>query len=121
MADSSGVGQFTGREAAGAGGRNITGFRSADTQPGDEERNLGSELEGLVAFRDFATQIVPRARRIHDAFNDCVPFVPLWHLDRHTLVHTGLKVYVDDAVAPSHFQVLNPTVLFQNVGRWRLE
>jgi len=107
--------------AAGRDGRNVTGFLSAGTNPDGADRALNGELAGLREHRDFAGDLVPRARRLHEAFNDCVPFVPLWQLDRHALVYTGLKVYVDDGPDPVSAQVLNPTVLFHNVARWRLE
>ncbi|MDB5307880.1 MAG: extracellular solute-binding protein [Gemmataceae bacterium] len=116
-----GLASFLDPATAGRDGRNYTGFLSAGTNPDAEGRALGGELAGLVEHRDFAGQIAPRAGRIHKLFNEAVPFVPLWQLDRHMLVHTGLKVFVDDAVDPSPPQLLNPTVLFHNVARWRLE
>jgi hypothetical protein len=47
--------------------------------------------------------------------------VPLWQVDRHMLVNSGLRVFVDDSIEPAPYHVLNPSVLFHNVGRWRLE
>ena len=54
-------------------------------------------------------------------FNESVPFVPLWHLDRHSLVYAGLKVYVDESNTPASLHILDPSALFANVARWRLE
>jgi peptide/nickel transport system substrate-binding protein len=107
--------------AAIPGGRNFNGFLAPDTNAQEADRILDTELRQLLQFRDFSGQIAPRAVRIHRAFNDCVPFIPLWQLDRHMLVNSSLKVYVDDALEPSPVRVLNPSVLFHNVGRWRLE
>ena len=107
--------------AAATGGRNFTEYLATGTNAQPEDRDLGSELTTLQDYRDFKGQIEPRARRIHQLFNDRVPFIPLWQLDRHMLVNTGLRVFVDDSLEPSPMQNLNPTILFQNVGRWRLE
>ena len=108
--------------AANPGGRNFNEFLAPGVNPQVEERDLGTELSKLLEYRDFKGEIEPRAHRIHRLFNDCVPFVPLWQLDRHMLVNTGLKVYLDDSsTLPSQYLTINPTVLFQNVGRWKLE
>lgn len=107
--------------AAIPGGRNFTEYLATGTNSQPEDRDLGNELAAQLDYRDFEGQIKPRTRRIHQLFNDRMPFVPLWQLDRHMLVNTGLRVFVDDSTEPSPIQSLNPTVLFQNVGRWRIE
>lgn len=33
-----------------------------------------------------------------ELFNECVPFIPRWQLDRHAVVHRGLRVVVGDGV-----------------------
>ena len=116
-----GLAAFLDPAAAGRGGRNLTGFLAPDTTPDAADRALGGELAGLLVHRDYAGDTAPRAARIHTQFNDSVPFVPLWQLDRHTLVHGSVKVFTDDGPDPVLPSVLDPTVLFQNVARWRLE
>jgi hypothetical protein len=54
-------------------------------------------------------------------FNECLPFIPLWQLDRHTLVHNAVKVFTEDPDLPVGPRALNPTTLFQGVARWRLD
>jgi hypothetical protein len=103
------------------GGRNFSEFLGSGTNPTVEERDLNAELAGLIQHRDFNGDIRPRAARIHRLFNDCVPFIPLWQLDRHMLVSSRLKVFVDDSEEAAPVQLLNPSILFQNVGRWRLD
>lgn len=116
-----GLAAFLDPAAAGRGGRNWTGFGSSQGNPQKEDRVLVSELAGLLEHRDFEKELLPRAHRIHNAFNECVPFIPLWHADRHMLVHTGVKVFLDDGPDPAPAKYLNQSTLFQNVARWRLE
>jgi ABC-type oligopeptide transport system substrate-binding subunit len=107
--------------AVGSGGRNFTEYLAPGVNAQEADRTLGAELASILEHRDFAGEILPRARRIHQMFNDTMPFIPLWQLDRHMLVNSSLKVFVDDGPEPAPYHVLNPSVLFHNVGRWRLE
>jgi ABC-type oligopeptide transport system substrate-binding subunit len=106
--------------AADRGGRNWTGFLQKNTGADDQDARLGQLLNELRAFRDFG-QLTAKSAEVHKLFNECVPFIPLWQLDRHMLVHNSVKVYVNDSEAPVSPSVLNPTTLFQGIARWRLE
>ncbi len=116
-----GLAAFLDHTAAERDGRNITGFLSPGANPDQDDRILDGELAGVLEHGDFTKDIAPRAARIHNAFNDSVPFIPLWQLDRQMLVYGGLKVFVDDTDEPASPHLLNQTVLFHNVARWRLE
>jgi ABC-type transport system substrate-binding protein len=107
--------------AADRGGRNWFKFLSHKTNPHADDHQLGQLLNSLRLYRDVAGQLVPRATEAARLFNECLPFIPLWQLDRHTVVHNSLKVYVDDTPLPVSPSVLNPTTLFQGVARWRIE
>ena len=109
------------RSAAGRGGRNWFGFLLRETNPDADDQSLGELLTQIRGYRDFAGQLVPKSTEAARLFNDCLPFIPLWQIDRHTIVHSSLKVYVDDSAEPANPRVLNPTTLFQGVARWRLE
>jgi len=106
--------------AADRGGRNWMGFLGKNTGADEKDAQLGQLLNELRAFREFG-QLAAKSGQIHRDFNDSVPFIPLWQLDRHMLVNTSLKVFVEDTVDPVSPRVLNPTALFQGVARWRLE
>ncbi len=106
--------------AADRGGRNWTGFLRQNTGADDQDTRLGQLLNELRAFRDFG-QLSAKTAEVHKLFNECVPFIPLWQLDRHILVHNAVKVYVDDSETPVSPRVLNPTTLFQGIAKWRLE
>ena len=106
--------------AAIRGGRNWFGFRTAGTNPDADDQRLGRMVDELRLHRD-PTELAKRAVEAGKLFNESLPFIPLWQLDRHMVVHNGLKVFVDDTTAPVNPRVLNPTPLFQGIARWRLE
>ena len=106
--------------AADRGGRNWMGFLQKNTGADDQDARLGQLLNELRAFREFG-QLATKTTEVHRLFNECVPFIPLWQLDRHMLVHNSVKIYVDDSETPASPSVLNPTTLFQGIARWRLE
>jgi ABC-type transport system substrate-binding protein len=107
--------------ASGRGGRNWFNFLVKSTNPDSDDARLGVLLNELRGYRDFAGQLAPKAAEVSRVFNECLPFIPLWQLDRHTVVHNSLKVYVDDSGVQVSPRVLNPTTLFQGVARWRLD
>lgn len=107
-------------QAAERGGRNWTGFLARNTGADADDARLVQLLNELRAYRDFG-QLSAKTAEVHKLFNECVPFVPLWQLDRHMLVHNAVKVYTDDSNSPVSPRVLNPTTLFQGIARWRME
>jgi ABC-type oligopeptide transport system substrate-binding subunit len=106
--------------AADRGGRNWTGYLTNGNGADDQDVRLGAMLRELRGYREFG-QLAAKTVEAHKLFNECVPFIPLWQLDRHTLVHNAVKVYVEDSATPVSPSVLNPTTLFQGIARWRLE
>jgi peptide/nickel transport system substrate-binding protein len=59
---------------------------------------------------------------IHLKFNDAVPFVPLWQLDRHLVISTAVKPFTDESqTKPVPVKSLDPNHLLQNISRWRVE
>lgn len=106
--------------AADRGGRNWTGFLQPSTGADDKDTRLGQLLNELRAYRDF-NQLSAKTAEVHKQFNESVPFIPLWQLDRHMLFHNSVKVYIEDSDTQVSPRVLNPTTLFQGIARWRLE
>jgi len=106
--------------AAGRGGRNWFSFLAAGTNPQNEDQQLGQVLNVLRQHRE-PGKLMQLALEANTYFNRSLPFIPLWQLDRHTVIHNNLKVVLDDSNTPVNPRVLNPTTLFQGVARWRLE
>ncbi len=106
--------------AADRGGRNWTGFLKPGNGADEQDARLGAILRELRSYREFGP-LLARTAEVHKLFNECVPFIPLWQLDRHTLFHNAVKVYTEDSDVPVSPRVLNPTTLFQGIARWRLE
>ncbi len=115
-----GLGAMLDPQAAERGGRNWTGFASRNTGADGDDARLVQLLNELRAYRDFH-QLAAKTSEAAKLFNECVPFIPLWQLDRHILVHNAVKIYTDDSETPVSPSVLDPTTLFQGVARWRLE
>jgi ABC-type oligopeptide transport system substrate-binding subunit len=106
--------------AAERGGRNWFGFLAKNTGADDKDAQLGQLLTELRAFRDFGS-LSAKTLEAHKLFNECVPFVPLWQLDRHALFSNAVKVHTDDSGVPVSPRVLDATRLFQGVANWRLD
>ena len=47
--------------------------------------------------------------------------VPLWNLDRHTVVATSVKIVLDGRVREANPKLLDPTTLFSCPGRWKVQ
>ena len=50
-----------------------------------------------------------------------MPFVPLWQLDRHMIVHKDLEMFMEtpgDKLSPDR---LDPATVFPGVENWRLK
>lgn len=107
-------------QAAERGGRNWFGFLAKNTGADDRDAQLGQLLTELRAFREFGP-LAAKTAEAHKLFNECVPFVPLWQLDRHMLFHNAVQVYTDETTGPVSPKVLNPSKLFQGIAHWRLD
>jgi peptide/nickel transport system substrate-binding protein len=116
-----GLAAYLDPDAAVRDGRNVTGYLAPGTNPDADDRALGAELAAFREHRDYTGDLVPRAARVQALFNDRMPFVPLWQLDRHALVASQLKIVVDDAGAVVPAALLEPNRLFHNPARWRMD
>ncbi len=116
------LGSFLDPTAAVQGGRNYLGYlANGSSTPAEEDLRLSRSLAECRLYRDPQNKLSPLTQRIHQQFNDAVPFIPLWQLDRHMVISTAVKVFLDGQVDEAPAKLLNPTTLFDSVGRWRLE
>jgi peptide/nickel transport system substrate-binding protein len=106
--------------ASGFRGRNWFNF-TRETCPDANDQELSRALGQIRFFRDFSGQIAPQTFTIGKLFNDSLPFIPLWQLDRHMVVSKRVKIFVDDTMEMVHPRLLNQSILFQGVARWRVE
>lgn len=115
-----GLANYLDPDAAGTGGRNATGFGLKQSAPTAADDTLAQRLMDATRTRDFEGRLRPLAHDIHRQFADSVPFVPLWQLDRHIAISKRVKIQFDGSSEEVPAERLDPTVLFQNVGRWQL-
>lgn len=85
------------------GGRNYLNYRN--------DPELESRFRRLQSHRDF-TQVQKLTREIHEHFLKQMPFIPLWQLDTHLVIHPSLQL------PPGP---LDPHAVFSDVDQWKLE
>ncbi len=107
--------------AAGGGGRNFLWYRTKGTVPTRADDGLTEALAELKAHRDSEGEVKKAAREVFDRFNEALPFIPLWQLDRHMVFSSGVKVFFDGRAKEVPYEHLDPITLFSNSGRWKLE
>ncbi len=105
----------------GVNARNYMGYLAQGTNPADGDRRLKKLMDEVRQFRDFTKQVKDRTWDIHSLFNQRVPFVPLWQLDRFIVASRDLEVYFDNPEAPANMDAIDPAVVFTGVEMWRLK
>ena len=105
----------------GRGGRNFPGYLISGTNPVEGDRRLRRKIDEVRQHRDFTAKVRNLTWDIHTLFNQRVPFVPLWQLDRFMVVHKDLKVHFESPTVEVSAQRLDPAVVFTGIEMWRLE
>ena len=103
------------------GGRNVGGYLGERAGRSGPDIALGQLLAETRGVRDWSGRLKPLAERIHAAFNEAVPLVPLWELDRHTVLTRSVKIRFPGESSDADPSRLPPTTLFTAIGGWRLE
>jgi ABC-type transport system substrate-binding protein len=86
------------------GERNFLGYRPSP--------KIAEELGTIQRTRNF--EAIRKAKhRLYNAFEDQMPFVPLWQLDFHFLINNNVQT-----VPPAN--QLDPLTIFDQVDEWRL-
>jgi peptide/nickel transport system substrate-binding protein len=100
-------------------GRNYLGYMAPGTNFGDDDRRMRKLIEGTGQDQDISKQVKDKTWEIHTLFNERVPFIPLWQLDRYMVVHRELEIYLDNPLAPVGPERLDPSVVFTGVEMWK--
>ena len=109
------------RSAGGMDGRNFLGYLVDGSNPAADDNALRIALDEIRAHRDFRDRVRDETWKFHAKFLGRMPFVPLWQLDRHLIVHKSLEMFLDDpnrSVSPSS---TDPASVFTGVEFWRLK
>lgn len=123
--------------AASGGGRNYFHYRTKGTVQSRADEGLTGALAELRLHRDSEGEVKKGGREVFERFNEAVPFIPLWQLDRHTVFSSVVRPAYDTtddeaalglvsaAQLPSllerRYRLIDPITLFANVSRWRIE
>ena len=113
--------QFLDPTAAGDNGRNYTGYLEKSSNPTADDSKFGRLLTDAKQTRDTDGKLKPLSQDLFTRFNEVVPFVPLWQIDRHMVVSTKLKIHFAGRIEAVLPRQLNTGVLFNSVGNWKLE
>jgi peptide/nickel transport system substrate-binding protein len=105
----------------GRGGRNFLGYLTSGTNPTDADRRLRRLIDEAAGSRDFDKVVKQKTWDIHALFNQRVPFVPLWQLDRFMVVSKDLEMHFDNPDAPVTADQLDPATVFTGVEMWRVK
>src|SRR5262249_25465664 len=97
------------------------GTNSTDPDRRDPDRRLKKLMDEVRVYRDFTKEAKDRTWDIHALFNQRVPFVPLWQLDRYIVTHRDLEIFFDNPEAPVPGEPIDPAVVFTGVEMWRLK
>lgn len=101
--------------------RNYMGYLAKGTNPTDPDRRLKKLMDDVRKYRDFTKEVKDRTWDIHALFNQRVPFIPLWQLDRYMVAHRDLELYFDNPDLPVSVEALDPATVFTGVEMWRLK
>jgi peptide/nickel transport system substrate-binding protein len=112
---------FLDPESAGRGGRNVCGYLAAGTNPTENDRRLRRLIDEAGQSRNFSKYVTEKMWDIHALFNQRVPFIPLWQLDRFTVAHRDLELHFSDPETGASVDRLDPAVVFTGVEMWRLK
>lgn len=115
------LGGLLDRSASGRGGRNFLGYLSDGTNAHLDDNDLRLTLDEIRSHRDFKDKYRELTWKVHQKFLDRMPFVPLWQIDRHMVIHHGLDIYWDDPNDKVRPDRIDPSSVFTGIESWRLK
>jgi peptide/nickel transport system substrate-binding protein len=115
------LGGLLDRAAAVNGGRNFLNYLAEGTTPQAGDNELRLALEEVRAHRDFRDKVREGTWKVHAKFLERMPFIPLWQLDRHLVIHQALETHLDEPGDRFPPERLDPAMIFTGVEFWRLK
>lgn len=109
------------RTAGGRGGRNFLGYLTEGSNAQLDDNDLRLTLDEIRSHRDFRDKYRELTWKVHKKFLDRMPFVPLWQIDRHMVIHSGLEIYWDDPGQKVQPDRVDSATVFTGVESWRLK
>lgn len=106
--------------AAKLGGRNYMGYLAEGTSFEEKDRRLLQTMTEVRSHRDFKTHLLPKMHELHRSFIDRMPFIPLWQLQHHIVIHNAVDLRANERGVPLPATQLDPTRLLATVEHWRL-
>jgi ABC-type transport system substrate-binding protein len=107
--------------AVGSHGRNYLGYLGDGSGTRDEDMRLRQTLEEIRMHRDFRGKLKEKTWDLHQQFNARMPFIPLWQLDRHVVVHKSLELYLDNPMVKMSPNQIDPAIMFAGVETWQIK
>ena len=114
------LGSLLDRSAAKTGGRNYLGYLSEGTNPQPDDNDLRITLDEIRSCRNFRDKVREETWKVHAKFLNRMPFVPLWQLDRHFIVHKGVEMHLDNPGEKLSPERLDPSKVFTGIEGWKL-
>jgi peptide/nickel transport system substrate-binding protein len=115
------LGGLLDRSASGRGGRNFLGYLADGSNAQLDDNEIRLTLDEIRSHRDFKDKYRELTWKVHKKFLERMPFVPLWQIDRHMVVHNGLEMYWDDPSEKVPPDRLDPAAVFTGIESWRLK
>jgi ABC-type oligopeptide transport system substrate-binding subunit len=115
------LGGLLDRNATAKGGRNFLGYLADGSNAQLDDNDLRLTLDEVRSHRDFRDKYRELTWKAHKKFLDRMPFVPLWQIDRHMILHHGLEIYWDDPGEKVRPDRIDPASVFTGVEGWRLK
>jgi ABC-type oligopeptide transport system substrate-binding subunit len=115
------LGSLLDRAAAVQGGRNFLGYLADGTNPQTDDNDLRITLEEIRTHRNFRDKVREETWKAHGKFLARIPFVPLWQIDRHIIVHQGLEIVPGDSAERLADKLIDASAIFTGVEAWKLK
>ncbi len=101
--------------------KNFLGYLGDESAIGERDRRLRQLLAEIRTHRDFDNAIKEKTHQLVVLFNQQMPFVPLWQLDRHMILSNNLQIHLEKGSRPLPYSLIEPDRLFTGVQNWKIK